>query len=105
MKDYGSQLLEVADNGCGVHPRDYEALALKHYTSKLREFSDLTSVATFGFRGEALSSLCALRLEGNTHKHTMHNGRYITTLIISTVCRKLFIGVKDGFVTVIATWL
>eukprot|EP00731_Ephydatia_muelleri_P020224 Em0012g1049a len=60
LKNYGSQLLEVADNGCGVHPRDYEALALKHYTSKLREFSDLTSVATFGFRGEALSSLCAL---------------------------------------------
>lgn len=66
MKDYGSLLLEVADNGCGVHPNDYEALALKHYTSKLKEFSDLMTVATFGFRGEALSSLCALRLVGNT---------------------------------------
>lgn len=35
-------------------------LALKHYTSKIREFSDLESIDSLGFRGEALSSLCAL---------------------------------------------
>jgi len=37
-----------------------QALTLKYHTSKLSAFSDLLSVHTFGFRGEALSSLCAL---------------------------------------------
>ena len=50
----------MVDNGCGIHTRDYENVVKKHYTSKIVEFADLDQVATFGFRGEALSALCQL---------------------------------------------
>ncbi|XP_062820498.1 mismatch repair endonuclease PMS2 isoform X1 [Anolis carolinensis] len=60
LKDYGADLIEVSDNGCGVEEENFAGLTLKHHTSKIQDFSDLINVETFGFRGEALSSLCAL---------------------------------------------
>ncbi|XP_056221252.1 mismatch repair endonuclease PMS2 isoform X1 [Seriola aureovittata] len=60
LKECGTELVEVSDNGKGVEDANFEGLTLKHHTSKLRDFSDLIHVETFGFRGEALSSLCAL---------------------------------------------
>ncbi|EJC99530.1 DNA mismatch repair protein MutL, partial [Fomitiporia mediterranea MF3/22] len=60
FKDYGLQSFEVIDNGSGIAPEDYDHVAMKHHTSKLSSFEDLTTVQTFGFRGEALFSLCAL---------------------------------------------
>jgi len=60
LKEYGKELIEVSDDGLGIEESNFEGLALKHHTSKLREFSDLTAVDTYGFRGEALSSLSAL---------------------------------------------
>lgn len=52
--------IEVIDNGTGIAPADYDSVALKHHTSKLAAFEDLATVRTFGFRGEALASLCGL---------------------------------------------
>ncbi|XP_020101043.1 DNA mismatch repair protein PMS1 isoform X4 [Ananas comosus] len=60
LKEYGGEYFKVIDNGCGISPDNFQALALKHHTSKISDFSDLHSLTTFGFRGEALSSLCAL---------------------------------------------
>jgi DNA mismatch repair protein PMS2 len=61
LREHGLDLVEVSDNGSGVSEENFEALTLKHHTSKIKDFSDLeVGVATFGFRGEALSSLCAL---------------------------------------------
>lgn len=60
FKNNGLDAIEVQDNGTGISEANYENLALKHYTSKLSTYEDLLNVQTFGFRGEALSSLCAL---------------------------------------------
>ncbi|KAJ5647045.1 hypothetical protein N7490_003417 [Penicillium lividum] len=60
FKNNGLDLIEVQDNGSGISPENHESIALKHYTSKLSSYDDLTTLHTFGFRGEALSSLCAL---------------------------------------------
>jgi DNA mismatch repair protein PMS2 len=60
MKSMGLESIEVSDNGVGIEPKDYLGIALKHHTSKLQDFSDLDTVKSFGFRGEALNALCEL---------------------------------------------
>ncbi|XP_076884827.1 DNA mismatch repair protein PMS1-like [Bidens hawaiensis] len=60
LKEFGQESFQVVDNGCGISPHNFKALALKHHTSKLTDFPDLQSLTTFGFRGEALSALCNL---------------------------------------------
>jgi DNA mismatch repair protein MutL len=62
----GKKLIQITDNGCGM-VRDDAMLAFeRHATSKIRDAEDLLSVATLGFRGEALPSIASvsrLRLE------------------------------------------
>ncbi|ORY77791.1 hypothetical protein BCR37DRAFT_382691 [Protomyces lactucae-debilis] len=54
---HGLDLLTVRDNGHGIPSADRNKLACRHYTSKLTSLEDLSHVATYGFRGEALASL------------------------------------------------
>lgn len=60
FKNYGIESVECSDDGDGIGPENFESLALKHYTSKISSFQDVSSVETLGFRGEALASLCAI---------------------------------------------
>nr|XP_021181434.2 mismatch repair endonuclease PMS2 [Helicoverpa armigera] len=69
FKNYGIDLIEVSDNGTGVTEDNFAALTLKYHTSKLSEYSDLLGVTSFGFRGEALSSLCSLANLTITTRH------------------------------------
>lgn len=58
--NYGLDLIEVRDNGSGISPNEARHAALAHYTSKLCSHEDLLNVRSYGFRGEALSSLCCV---------------------------------------------
>ena len=58
--DGGKTSIVVEDNGCGMSPEDAVLCFEHHATSKLEHFSDLEFVHTYGFRGEALSSICAV---------------------------------------------
>lgn len=60
IKDAGRTLIQVVDNGKGMSPTDARMAFERHATSKIREASDLFSLHTMGFRGEALPSICAI---------------------------------------------
>ncbi len=69
----GRRLIRIADDGCGML-RDDALLAFeRHATSKLRDVKDLLSIATLGFRGEALPSIASvsrLQLETRSAEET-----------------------------------
>lgn len=114
FKNYGLDSVEVIDNGDGIAKYDFEGIGRKHYTSKLRTFENLTMVTTFGFRGEAISSLCALAhvqvvtctqaplatkleldINGEIKSKSVSPGKKGTTITISDIFHSLPVRRKD----------
>lgn len=60
IEEGGKKLIRIIDNGCGMAPDDAHLCFAHHATSKITGLSDLESCKTFGFRGEALSSIASV---------------------------------------------
>lgn len=60
IKEGGTTLIRVTDNGGGIEKSQVENAFLRHATSKISSVEDLTSLVSLGFRGEALASIAAV---------------------------------------------
>lgn len=60
IKGGGIDFIRITDNGCGIEKEQVRKAFLPHATSKIRSADDLETVASLGFRGEALSSIAAV---------------------------------------------
>lgn len=60
IEDAGKTLIQVIDDGCGMTAEEARLCFERHATSKISDASDLDSIMTYGFRGEALPSIAAV---------------------------------------------
>ena len=99
----GTKQLRVADNGVGIEETDLALALIRHATSKINSLEDLESVASLGFRGEALASIASVsrtqivsRARAAKHAWMIRsNGSEVSTLEPSALDAGTIIDVND----------
>ncbi len=91
VEDGGRESIGVRDDGCGMSREDAKAAFGRHATSKIASIEDLQKLASYGFRGEALSSIASVsRVTLRTREHDSREGTEVVveggrTLKVSSV--------------------
>jgi len=105
LKDGGTSLIQIVDNGMGMDREDAILSLQRHTTSKISTYDDLHNIHTLGFRGEALASIASIsRMElktitqGNTEGSLIRlDGGVIEDVVTAAGVRGTSISVKNIF--------
>jgi len=96
VEDGGKRLVSVRDDGFGMSPDDVRLAVESHSTSKIAGIDDLEVLRTYGFRGEALSSIASVsRLTIRSREHG-RTGGYEITVENGAVARSSEVGCPEG---------
>lgn len=86
----GGREVRVSDNGEGMSSSDLEICTLRHATSKISKKEDLFKLSTYGFRGEALSSIASVSRMSISTKRDGEDGSILYSEAGNVVGMELF---------------
>ena len=96
IQDAGKSLIRVIDDGHGMSPEDAYLCFSHHATSKITHVDDLPHLTTFGFRGEALSSIAAVSKVSLTTKEPQTTSAIKIVLENNTILKEEFLHANHG---------
>ena len=96
LEEGGKRSISISDNGSGMLAEDARICFQRHTTSKLRSFNELESITTFGFRGEALASICSIAHVSLKTKHKSSSEGLQLTVDQGTLAKEQLVAVQHG---------
>jgi DNA mismatch repair protein MutL len=96
VEDGGKKSITITDNGNGMDEEDARICFLRHTTSKLSTFDELENILTFGFRGEALASICSVARITITTRHSTSDHGIALTVEHGAIAKEEIVGVPIG---------
>lgn len=97
----GKKQIIITDNGSGMAPEDAQICFKRHTTSKIKTIDQLETITTFGFRGEALASICSVAKVTLTTKPQNSDQGIELTLENGTIIHEKIVGCQTGTTIII----